>query len=218
MLHAPSDSSSSSTSASPGGGPRRSGRVAVWMEVALWAAVATMILVVASSTLGGMAGRLTAVEPYRELAEHWGKEYGIDPDLILAVAAIESGGDPRARSPVGALGLMQLMPATADDCARRLKLGELETEDLFDPELNIRLGAFYLRWLADRFGDHRPRTILAGYNAGYGRVRDWLAEAPAIDADSERADRDLAARIDYPETSAYVTKVLDAWSTLRAKP
>ena len=83
------------------------------------------------------------------------QEEGIDPALLNSVVMAESGGNPMAESPKGAGGLMQLMPATAQ---------ELGVTDVFDPEQNLRGGAKYLRQQLERFGD--PSLALAAYNAG----------------------------------------------------
>lgn len=102
--------------------------------------------------------------------------------LILAVIAVESAGQPRARSPKGAQGLMQLIPATA----RRFAVA-----DAYDPAENIAGGAAYLDWLIDRFGGDAI-LALAGYNAGEGAVDRHRGVPP------------------YAETRAYVVRVLDA--------
>ena len=88
--------------------------------------------------------------------------------LVLAVIRVESGGYARARSPVGALGLMQLLPSTAEEVALRLGEDWRGAESLFDPELNVRLGIDYLKRLSDRYGS--VHTALAAYNWGPGRI------------------------------------------------
>ncbi len=95
-------------------------------------------------------------------------QHGIDPLLIRAVMLTESSGNHRARSPKGAIGLMQLMPATAT---------RFGVTDPYDPIQNINGGARYLRWLLDYF-DGNVRLALAGYNAGEHRVNQYSGVPP----------------------------------------
>jgi hypothetical protein len=93
---------------------------------------------------------------------------GFDPALVLAVIQVESGGYNLAVSHVGAMGLMQLLPATAEELANRLDLDWRGPDSLFDPVLNVKLGTTYLKHLSDRYGD--MTTALAAYNWGPGRI------------------------------------------------
>jgi len=118
--------------------------------------------------------------PYGELIERLSEERGLEPRLVVAVIQAESNFDPFALSSKGAQGLMQLMPATAD---------ELAVEDPFDPEDNLRGGIDYLRRMLDRYqGD--LELALAAYNAGPGAVDRAGGKVP-----------------DYPETRRYVESV-----------
>ncbi len=92
----------------------------------------------------------------------------IEPRLILGLIHVESSGNPRAVSRVGALGLMQLRPKTAAAMAQELAIPWEGSESLFDPDLNVRLGVYYLTQLIDRFGD--LDTALAAYNWGPTRI------------------------------------------------
>ena len=112
------------------------------------------------------------------------KEMRIDAALIRAVIAVESGYNPVARSPAGALGLMQLMPGTA---------GRYGVQDRLDPAQNIRAGARYLRDLKQLFGDDLA-LVLAAYNAGEEAVMKYGRRIPP-----------------YAETAAYVPKVLSSY-------
>ncbi len=92
-----------------------------------------------------------------------GRRNGLDPFFIAAVIHVETHFDPYATSGVGARGLMQLMPATAIDLAHKRGY-RLDPKQLFNPVVNIELGAMYLKYLVDRFGD--ARSALIAYNAG----------------------------------------------------
>lgn len=104
--------------------------------------------------------------------------HGFDPALVLAVIQVESGGFNFATSHVGALGLMQLLPATAEELAHRLDLDWRGPDSLFDPVLNIQLGTAYIRHLADRYGD--VTTALAAYNWGPGRIDRRLRKGTSV--------------------------------------
>lgn len=135
---------------------------------------------------------------FRELIERESAERNLDPALIFALVHQESVFDAEARSWVGARGLMQIMPGTGQTIARWF--GErVQTNDLHDPDLNVRYGTEYLRRLLDRF--HEPELALAGYNAGGGRVRRWLQESPASDLPF------FVESIPFDETRNYVKAV-----------
>lgn len=96
------------------------------------------------------------------------ERHDLDPALVMAVIHVESRGYHLAVSPVGALGLMQLMPDTGEELARKLDLPWRGPDSLFDPILNVKLGTAYLRQLTNRY-DSMP-TALAAYNWGPGRI------------------------------------------------
>jgi len=116
-----------------------------------------------------------------------GDRHGIDPRLIQAVIQVESAFNANARSPKGALGLMQLMPATA------ARFGAAADTDLFNPAVNVELGVRYLRVLSEQF-ESRIDLVLAAYNAGEGAVVRSGYEVPP-----------------YRETREYVRKILDLY-------
>jgi soluble lytic murein transglycosylase len=140
---------------------------------------------------------------------------GPEPSLVLAVARQESLFDPAARSPAGALGLMQLMPGTAQSAARELGIPFSKSRLISDPDYNVRLGALYLRGQLDRFDDE-PVLALAAYNAGPARVSRWLE----VNGDPRGADRyrliDWIELIPFGETRNYVQRVLEGRGMYRA--
>ena len=103
------------------------------------------------------------IEVWRQYVQEAAQSFETDPALVIAVIAVESKGDPEARSSVGAIGLMQLMPETARDVARHLRDPEPEESDLLDPATNIRLGTCYLSMQIAEFED--LSLALAAYNA-----------------------------------------------------
>ncbi len=129
------------------------------------------------------------------------KEFDLDPALVCGVIFTESSFHPDARSGAGALGLMQLMPATGLEEATLLEIEGITEERLTEPALNIRLGCNYLKKLLDEFGTES--VALAAYNAGPGRVRQWLKEYGTKEDGS-------ILYIPYPETSKYVGRVQSA--------
>lgn len=122
------------------------------------------------------------------------KVYSLEPALVYAVIKAESNFDEKAKSNSNALGLMQLLPTTANWIAEELNVSFNES-DLFDPEVNVRFGCFYLKYLYDRFGD--TDVVVAAYNAGETKVKDWLGENGKLNVE----------KIDYPETRNYLKKV-----------
>jgi soluble lytic murein transglycosylase len=125
---------------------------------------------------------------------------GLHPELVYAIMREESGYRPQVLSVSGARGLLQLMPETAERVARREALESFDAEDLFEPELNIELGAAYLYELLGRFPGHASAAI-GSYNAGPHRVVQWLEETAGEDDEWVEA-------IPFEQTRAYVKRVL----------
>lgn len=144
------------------------------------------------------------VVDYRKLAERYGRASGLDPDLVLAVIRAESAGDPKAVSRAGARGLMQLMPRTAEEVARSAGIRLRGADELFQPDLNVRLGTLYLAQLRRGFGDD-PYLYVAAYNAGPGNVDRWRLQNPGL------SSAELIERVAFQETRHYVKAVLRTW-------
>jgi soluble lytic murein transglycosylase len=129
----------------------------------------------------------------------------LDPSLIAAVIYAESHFRDQT-SHAGARGLMQITPDTAHEIAHRSGGTAFEEADLATPQVNIAYGSWYLRWLLDRYGENETLAV-AAYNAGTGNVDKWIARDPAI----------RPSAIPFPETRAYVVKVLDARKDYRRR-
>ena len=131
----------------------------------------------------------------------------VDPLLVAAVAREESSFHPKARSPVGARGLMQLMPDTARPMARQRGLEFRGGDVLDDPAANLDMGASYLAGLVRQFGE--PRLAVAAYNAGPGRVRQWLAAGRSDDMEA------WVEMVPFDETRGFVKRVMLSWDEYR---
>ena len=145
---------------------------------------------------------------------------GIDPALALAVARQESSFDPATVSPAGARGLMQLMPATAAQEARKLGIAESVPALTADPATNMALGADYLHGLLDRYGGAEPLAI-AAYNAGPNRADEWMrANSDPRSPHPQSPGNDMLDWIElipFSETRNYVQRVVENAVVYRAK-
>ena len=127
---------------------------------------------------------------YEQIVRGHAKNYRLDPALLAAVIYQESKFRADAKSSSGAIGLMQLRPQTAEGIAIRTGGTHFQVSDLYNPEINVRYGSWYLRHLLDKYGDEKD--ALAAYNAGQRNVDEWRAEGKGIQ---------------FPETRAYVSRV-----------
>ncbi len=143
------------------------------------------------------------------------RKAGLDPALALGIARQESSFDPAIVSPAGARGLMQLMPRTAMQEARKLGLGMSVPALTADPAYNMALGADYLHGLLDRYGSAEPLAI-AAYNAGPARIDEWLT-ANGDPRGSGIAMLDWIELIPFGETRNYVQRVIENTLVYRAK-
>jgi soluble lytic murein transglycosylase len=131
---------------------------------------------------------------YEHIVRGHAEQYDLDAALVAAVIYRESEFDADARSSSGAIGLMQLLPDTAEGIAQLTGGSRFVVDDLYDPEINVRYGSFYLRRLLRKYEDER--LALAAYNAGQANVDEWIAEG--------------REEIPFPETREFVENVLDA--------
>jgi soluble lytic murein transglycosylase len=181
----------------------RSSRSGRWVGIAMALVVVAGVATVAALLLTGrtlvptLSERLFPIH-YQEDISRIADKYGQDPYLVAAVAKAESGYDAEARSGKGAVGLMQLMPDTAEWVASQLTWPE-GGPVLTDPADNLELGVWYLDYLGDLYGDG-TQAALAAYNAGPGNVDEWIEAAGGLEV------FDLAD-IEFPETRKYVERV-----------
>jgi len=139
--------------------------------------------------------------PYEQDLVRSAKQQGLDPYMIAAIVRQESEFDPQALSAKHAYGLIQVEPATGRALARRAGIRRFSNRSLFQPAINLKLGAYYLRGLLDQWGGKWEQT-LASYNAGKSRVIEWIAwnqyQEPA----------EFVESIPFSETREYVEAVL----------
>jgi soluble lytic murein transglycosylase len=155
-------------------------------------AVAAGIFAWAELSKPAWYARLRYPLEYEHIVTGHARNYDLDPALLAAVIYRESKFDPDAVSASGAIGLMQLLPDTAQGIAQLTGGTGFRLKDLYDPEINVRYGSFYLRRLLQKY-DGDTELALAAYHAGQGNVDEWLADGE---------------RIAFAETREYVDDVL----------
>jgi soluble lytic murein transglycosylase len=138
---------------------------------------------------------------YEQIVRAHARNYRLDPALLAAVIYQESKFQPDAKSSSGAIGLMQLRPDTAKGIAVRTGGNRFQTSDLYNPEINIRYGSWYLRHLLDKYGDEK--LALAAYNAGQRNVDTWRAEGKQIQFSETRAYVDRVEHLKHVYARAY---------------
>lgn len=139
---------------------------------------------------------------YEHFVEKYSNEYGLDKYLVYAVMRTESRFDKFAVSNAGAKGLMQITDETGEDCARRLRITGYSDDALFDPEINIEIGCYYLKGLLDKYDN--VNNALAAYNGGPGNVDKWLLDPSYVDGSG------TLVNIPFKETRNYVVRVNEA--------
>lgn len=125
-------------------------------------------------------------------------EHRVDPYLVASVIKVESNFSPEVMSKQGAVGLMQLMPKTAIWAAEKMGMGNIKTEDLQNPNLNIEIGTWYLSSLLEEFNDDIT-LALAAYNGGRGNVAEWIKKG--------QLEQNKEEEIPFLETRNFVAKV-----------
>ncbi|MBI2566655.1 MAG: transglycosylase SLT domain-containing protein [Candidatus Schekmanbacteria bacterium] len=143
--------------------------------------------------------------PDWELVQTESRTNGLDPWLVAALIRNESAFDPRARSPVGAVGLMQLMPEVASELAHKLGLAAPTESELYEPPLSIRLGTMHFADLLKRFAND-PTSAICAYNAGAKPVARWKDGIRARDAD------EWMELVPFAATRLYVKRI---WGDVR---
>ncbi|HEX5618547.1 MAG TPA: lytic transglycosylase domain-containing protein [Solirubrobacteraceae bacterium] len=167
------------------------------------AALAAIALISVKPWADKAVQEITLPLRHEDIIRQQANDKNLDPSLIAGVIYVESRFRDQT-SHAGAKGLMQLMPATADYIAHKSGGTRFVQGDLADPQINIAYGSWYLRYLLEHYNGNTA-LALAAYNAGEGKVDGWWQAAA-----DRGEDFVVAEHIPFPETRAYVTKVLDA--------
>lgn len=178
------------------------------MKKALIRSITVVLIFVVSLVIGYVASSVwdkaeKEMYPlkYSEFVDESSVNFGVPRKIIYAVIKCESDFDSTAQSSAGAIGLMQIAPATFEEISR--KLGDsYERGMMYDPETNIRYGTYYLSYLYRYFGNWD--VVFAAYNAGMGNVSKWLEDRAYSDEEGRLVN------IPFAETEQYVNKVNDA--------
>lgn len=161
-------------------------------------AIIALVVLLISGVFVGQQMYIKSAYPlsYEEQIKKYSKEFDIDPILVASLICRESKYRVKAKSAAGARGLMQIMPDTGEWIAKQLKV-DYKLEDLYDPDVNVRFGCWYLEYCLDKF-DGRTDEALAAYNAGPGKVNEWLGDS------RYSSDKKTLSAIPYEETKTYV--------------
>ena len=163
----------------------------------------SLFLGLAMDTVWDIAEKKTHPTDFSSYVKTYASEYNIPEYILFAVIETESGFDKDAESSVGARGLMQMMPSTFEWLTGPEHLGErLPSSKLYDPEISIKYGTYYLNYLYKKF-DYNWDNTFAAYNAGEGNVAEWL------ESDKYSDGKGNLVNIPFKETAHYVKKVND---------
>ena len=170
--------------------------------ISVFAIIVLSILIGLAATLvWDMIDRGNHPRDYSDLVSKYSEEYNVPDYIIYAVIKVESDFDPDARSSADARGLMQMTPDTFKWLTSDAHLNEdLLSVTLYDPEVNIRYGTYYLSYLYRKF-DYNWDTAFAAYNAGPTRVSQWLEDSEYSDGEGN------LTKIPIKQTREYVSKV-----------
>jgi soluble lytic murein transglycosylase len=142
--------------------------------------------------------------PYRDAFDRYAPAAGVDPRLVLSLARQESRFNPSVKSGASARGLLQFIPETAQTLANEEGMKGFELDDVYNPEVAVRLAVRYVADLLKLFPNN-PHAVLAAYNTGERNVERWIARARSSDVDR------LVTEIAIPETKDYVAKVMNSY-------
>jgi soluble lytic murein transglycosylase len=145
---------------------------------------------------------------HQDIIVRYSQQYDVDPYLISAIIRVESKFYHKAESHKGARGLMQISQVTGDWAASELGIENYDRDMLFEPEINIMIGCWYIHTLKKEFGNN-IETVIAAYNGGSGNVSRWLMDG------QYSSDGTTLTNIPFQETREYVKRVLKDYRIYR---
>ena len=162
-------------------------------NIRIWTIVCIVLVCAVALLLRGIVVYHFYPLEFKEEIKRYSEEYALDAYFVSAVICTESGFNETAVSNRGAVGLMQIMPDTGTWAAEKIGISDFTTDMLTQPDVNIRIGCWYLRYLDDMFeGDQNK--VMAAYNAGPNNVKEWAGGRELTD-------------IPFAETENYLVKV-----------
>ena len=176
-------------------------RVWTWLKVLIFGLLFTALCGYAVFTSEWFQKNYMYPFYYKQSVYTYATEYDLNPFLVAGVIRTESKFSPDAKSPKGALGLMQIMPDTGRWIAEQVEQERFMVADLTDPDISIKFGSWYLASLKKEFGENEV-LYLAAYNGGRGNVRQWMQKY------GWNKDFKDVEQIPFKETREYVKKVL----------
>lgn len=180
-------------------------------RMGLWAGLALLLAIGVVGLRWGVDAIERAFHPkeYSEYVEYYAGKYDLDPLLVYSFICTESDFEPTAQSSVDARGLMQITEETFDWLKSRIAPTEtLEFASLYDPEVNVRFGTYYLKITLERY-DEDVSTAAAAYHSGWGTV-DQLLESPEYSENGTTLNR-----FPYEQMALYVKKINQNYETYR---
>ena len=147
---------------------------------------------------------------YYDIVQENSRKYGVDPMIIMAIIKAESSFNKYAVSSKNSIGLMQLQENTASWCALKMGIDDFDTSQLYDEDINIKIGTWYFASFLLGYFDGDITLSLAAYNAGIGNVSNWQKNSE-YSSDSFNLDR-----IPFPETENYIKKVYEYYYTYKS--
>lgn len=147
-----------------------------------------------------LIGRVIYPIKYTEYISKYSKINGIDPRLVASIIMVESKYDKYARSHKDARGLMQISPITGNWASQEIGIDDFDINLLYDPEINIKIGCWYINKLNKQF-NYDINLVLAAYNAGSGNVTKWLND------EKYSSDGSTLENIPFKETREYIKKI-----------